>query len=329
MTYVRELINAAVARGVSQDDLLALTSIDRGLVDAPRARVSLKQFSRLYGCIIMALEDEGLGLQGRPSRPGSVEIICRAGVTASDFSDCAFVVARGCNAVLGGFKVDCIADGNELQITLSEREEILGNRLLTYEIILLTIYAVMCWLVGRRLPIVFADFPCPTPRHRLELRTLLTGPIRFNRPHAALRFSGRNNGFHIVRNTQEIPRFMSRAPASLIETLLERDSLALDVRHVLQQALPAFLSLTQVAERLAMSPRTLHRKLEAAGANFQRIKDDLRRDIAIHLPTRGTIPLKQIATDLGFSDQSTFQRAFAIWTGVPPGEYRSLTQAQN
>ncbi len=114
----------------------------------------------------------------------------------------------------------------------------------------------------------------------------------------------------------------------MVEALLVRESLALETRRVLQQALPTLLSLTQVAERLAVSPRTLHRKLEESGLSFQQIKDSLRRDLALHMLTRRATPLKQIATNLGFSDQSTFQRAFVQWTGLPPGEYRRRTQSQ-
>ncbi|WP_158597889.1 AraC family transcriptional regulator [Noviherbaspirillum saxi] len=320
------LIGPATARGIAPDELLSRASIDRGLLDVPRARLSLKQFSRLFAAIVNALEDEALGLHSEPTRPGSVEMLCRTGVTTSTFADCAQVIARGCNAVLRGFKVDCIAEDGELQITLRERGGDPEKGLLAYEVPLLTIYAIMSWLVGRRLPLVCADFPCPPPRHRFELRSLLAGTIRFNQPHAALRFTEQANSLHIVRNAEEIPRFIRRAPASFIDTLLVRDSLASEVRRVLQQALPSLLSLPQVAERLAVSPRTLHRKLEAGGASFQRIKDDLRRDMALHLLTRGTTPLKQIATHLGFSDPSTFQRAFAQWTGLSPGEYRRRTQ---
>lgn len=122
---------------------------------------------------------------------------------------------------------------------------------------------------------------------------------------------------------------MRRSLGSFFEVLLARNSLALEVRRVLQQALPTHLSLTQVAAHLAISPRTLTRKLEAAGALFQRIKDELRRDIALNLLTRGTTPLKQIATDLGFSDQPTFQRAFVDWRGIPLGEYRHRTKPPN
>jgi AraC-like DNA-binding protein len=329
MRYVRELIEAATARGVASDQLLNWASIDGGLLDTPRARVSLKQFSRLYTGIVGALEDEGLGLHGGPIRPGSVEMLCRIGVTTLSISDCAPVIARGYNAMLREFQVVCVAEGGELQIAFRERGEIVEGGLLIYEVILLTTYAVMSWLVGQRLPLVYADFPCPAPRHLFELRTLMGGTIRFNQPHAALRFSGQASRLHVTRNAEEIPRFIRRAPASLFEALLMRGSVTFEVKRVLQQALPALLSLGQVADRLALSPRTLHRKLEAEGASFQGIKDDLRRDVALNLLTRGSTPLKQIAMDLGFSDQSTFQRAFAEWTGIPPGEYRRRTQSQN
>lgn len=322
------LIDAASAQGVATDALLSQAAIDRSLLDIPRARLSVKQFSRLYACIVSALEDEGLGLLGMPLRPGAVETFCRTGVTTSTFADCVQVIARGCNAALGDFRVDCIAGNGDIQLRFRERRAGTVKSLLAYEVTLLAIYAVMSWLVGQRLPLVCAAFPCPPPRRRLELRTLLAGPARFRQPHCALHFPAQAGALHVVRNADEIPRFIRRAPASFVEALLVGDSLAADVRRVLQRALPALLSLPQVAEHLAVSPRTLHRKLDASGTSFQKIKDDLRRDMALHFLTRGATPLKQIAISLGFSDQSTFQRAFAQWTGLAPGEYRRLTQPQ-
>lgn len=55
MRHVRGLIKAAAAQGVSQDDLLGRVSIDRGLLESPKARVNLEQFSRLYAEIVTRL----------------------------------------------------------------------------------------------------------------------------------------------------------------------------------------------------------------------------------------------------------------------------------
>lgn len=86
-------------------------------------------------------------------------------------TDYACAVARGCNAVLASFRVDYLTAGSEVQIIFRERVEIRVERLLAYEILLLTIYAILSWLVGQRLPIVSADFPCPAdPTHLPELR---------------------------------------------------------------------------------------------------------------------------------------------------------------
>lgn len=49
---------------------------------------------------------------------------------------------------------------------------------------------------------------------------------------------------------------------------------------------------------------------------------DLRRDAAVEYLGRHDLSLMDIAERLGFSESSTFHRAFKKWTGVSPGEYR-------
>lgn len=324
--YARDMLDAAVERGAVRGDLLNLAGIDQALLDSPRARLSLKPFSRLYAGIVTALQDEEFGLHSTPTRPGSAEMLARVGTTTSTFSECAQVMVRACNVALGAFAVEFLQDEEAIELRFHEREPDAPKRLLRYEISLFSLYAMLSWMVGQRLPLLSAGFPCAAPRHQLELRNLLGRSIRFNQPYASLRFAGQVRALPVIRNANEIPRFIRRAPGSLIEALLVRESLASEVRRVLQQALPMQLSLNQVAERLAVSPRTLHRKLEESDTSFQGIKDEVRRDLALHLLSRGSTPLKQIATRLGFSDQSTFQRAFMLWTGVPPGEYRRRTR---
>jgi AraC-like DNA-binding protein len=71
-----------------------------------------------------------------------------------------------------------------------------------------------------------------------------------------------------------------------------------------------------------MSRATLQRQLAAEGSNLQRIKDGLRRDLAIARLSTSDTGLAGIAAELGFSDSGAFQRAFKQWTGKACGEYR-------
>jgi AraC-like DNA-binding protein len=84
--------------------------------------------------------------------------------------------------------------------------------------------------------------------------------------------------------------------------------------------LPGFDDL---AIELHVAPTTLRRRLEAEGTSFQAIKDDLRRDTAIHQLVGGSRSVVSIAADLGFGEPSAFRRAFKKWTGVQPLAYRA------
>ncbi len=78
---------------------------------------------------------------------------------------------------------------------------------------------------------------------------------------------------------------------------------------------------------MCMSSPTLQRRLQSEGLNYQRLKDDLRRDIAIELLSNVSLPVTDIATQVGFQEPSAFHRAFKKWTGVSPGSYRRSSES--
>ncbi len=82
------------------------------------------------------------------------------------------------------------------------------------------------------------------------------------------------------------------------------------------------VTATQVARDLAMSRRTLHRKLADAGTTWQHLVDDTRRDLALRLIEDPRRPIGEITFELGFSQQSAFARAFRRWSGSSPTRYR-------
>lgn len=326
MRYVRSMVEATVVHGTPLEEVLAWAGgISEEMLEVPRARVSLKQFSRLYGAVTQLLEDEGAGLSACTVPLGAVETMCRSGATANSLIECAEILAKVLNATLHAIKVVFFVDQEGMHIVLSETQRLEGDRNSTYEVILLTLYAVLAWLFGQRLPLASVDFPCAAPRHLFEVRALFAGSIRFNQPVGALHFSNDHAAMQVVRAPTEIPKFLRRAPGSLIEALLTTGRLTVEVRKCVHEGLPQLLSLDDVAQQLALSPRSLHRKLDAEGESFQKIKDELRRDVAIHALTRTTTPIKQISVDVGFADQASFQRAFVQWTGRPPGTWRRMS----
>lgn len=83
--------------------------------------------------------------------------------------------------------------------------------------------------------------------------------------------------------------------------------------------------LGEIAERLHISPRTLRRKLLAEGSNFQKITNEVYRELATHYLHNSPLSTKEIAYALGYSSVNNFHRAFKEWVGGPISSYRACT----
>lgn len=82
-------------------------------------------------------------------------------------------------------------------------------------------------------------------------------------------------------------------------------------------------SIEAVAERLAVSKRTLQRSLRNEGTKYQVELGPVRERLATHYLTRTTVSCAEIAFLLGFNDRNSFYRAFQGWTGKTPETLRT------
>ncbi len=106
---------------------------------------------------------------------------------------------------------------------------------------------------------------------------------------------------------------------------VEGDLLSTKIKKYLLKDIPYGLSEQKmVAKELAMSTRVMQRLLKKEGTTFTHILDDCRQKIACKLLAKKATPIIEVAFLLGFSDQSNFSRAFKLWTGMSPKQFRDL-----
>lgn len=87
------------------------------------------------------------------------------------------------------------------------------------------------------------------------------------------------------------------------------------------------LEIEDAAVALAMSVRTLQRKLAADGTSYFEIVDDVRKSLSERYLARVELSVSEIAYLLGYSDLRTYERAHQRWTGETPARWRrSLTR---
>lgn len=111
------------------------------------------------------------------------------------------------------------------------------------------------------------------------------------------------------------------------EILARRGNPVLRMRTVVENKIAPLLPhgkahITEIAQTLGMSRRTLARRLAAEGTTFTEILEDLRKDLALRYLEDATLSVSQIAWLLGFQEVSAFTGAFRRWTGTTPTQAR-------
>lgn len=95
------------------------------------------------------------------------------------------------------------------------------------------------------------------------------------------------------------------------------------VRAALHEAIPSGLAnMEAVARKLAMSKRTLQRRIATEGSSFQQLLQETREALARHYLKNTALPTSEIAFLLGFDEPNSFYRAFRSWTGITPDSVR-------
>jgi AraC-like DNA-binding protein len=149
-----------------------------------------------------------------------------------------------------------------------------------------------------RCPVVF-DAPC----HTIVFEPSILGtPLKFANP--------------LVRTSME------EECRRILPLLQGSDSVAALIQRELSAQREGFPTLVQIARRINLSPRTLRRRLEEERTSYKTILADVRKCKAMDLLKSTDMTMENVAARLGFSEVSSFYRAFKSWTGKTPSRFR-------
>lgn len=335
--HVRASLRGAERHGADITALLEQAAIPPRLLEVPLARVSPRQFARLTKAVWQALDDELQGLGPQPLKVGTFAMMCHAVVHCSP--DLRSALDRGSafyrlfpggprfhleeKPADEGLAEEKAAEGtHEARVVFDLTAFDDPDHYLAESATVVT-HRFAGWLIRSRINLIRVEFSHPAPRHALEYDLLYGAPCSFRAPRTALVFDRAVLDRPVLQDEAELRAFLRRAPGDVLARLDYGSTAAAQVRRLLGQSLPDRMPDPQdVAARLALSAQTLRRRLAAEGTSFQRIRDQLRRDVAIAALATGTVSIEDISQRLGFSEPSAFHRAFKRWTGSAPRSYQ-------
>ena len=321
--FVAAALQSVRDRGLNADELLTNVGLSPSLLEVPQARVSAKHYGALWRSVALLLDDEFFGQDSRRMKSGSFAMLCHAVVACKTLAQALDRSLRFYSLILDDISGTLVRDAGEARIILHERAAGANRRVFAHELLLLLLYGVSCWLVGRRIPILRTEFSYEEPAYSAEYRLMYCADLRFSRPNTAIAFDSSHLDLPVVQNERSIKEFLRTAPESILLKYKNGSSLAARVRRRLRQFAPGEApDFESLASELNLTPATMRRRLHEEGASYQSIKDQLRRDLAIGYLSHSSRSVMDIALELGFSERSAFHRAFRKWTGASPGEFR-------
>lgn len=290
-------------------------------------RIPLDRYADLYNRVVAALDDEGFALFSQALRPGCFEFLCRVMLGAPTLGD-AFARASGfLRLVLPDLAVAIDRHGSTASLHITEQRALAFDpndaaRIFAFEWLLRLLHGLACWIAGRGLALDAVDFPYARPDHADDYALVYTEHSRFGGTRLTAHLDANLLDLPTRRDDGDLAEFLDGAPGKITMVYRRDREMVQRVRDLLYEALPANLTIEAVARRVHMSQRTLHRRLEEEGSGFRRIKDAIRRDIALARLRNGTQQIATLAAELGYADPSAFYRAVVAWTGLSPERVR-------
>jgi AraC-like DNA-binding protein len=167
-------------------------------------------------------------------------------------------------------------------------------------------------------------FQHPSPRDRSIHDELFRCPVRFDAPETRLVLSRSAIERPVVGRDPALYEYLDRHALALAKTFPEATSLSARVRRELGSALAAGEpSQIEIARRLALSERSLQRHLKAEGHTFAELLEGVRQELARSYLRDPALSVSEVAFLLGYSEPSSFHRAFKRWEGEGPSEFRT------
>ncbi|WP_437321829.1 AraC family transcriptional regulator [Sorangium sp. So ce385] len=318
------IVAGAAAEGVAPADLLAAAGVDPADLADPDRRFPRAVEARLWCEAARLLRDDGFGLRLAERLPvgglGALGFAVRSSATVGEAYARA---ARYLRVVASGPSLEIRTDGDVARLRHEPPRSGPSPSRHAVEFFLGTLVVLARRGADPAFTPAAARFRHAAPARLDEHRRLFGASLRFGEAQDELVFERAFLARPQAHAEPALCEVLDQHLASLAAALpaeasfldRARAAIAAELAHG-EPALPA------IAARLRMSPRSVQRRLKEEGTSLSALLDRLRADLAVRYLSESRDSISEVAFLLGFSEVSTFHRAFKRWTGVTPAAYR-------
>jgi AraC-like DNA-binding protein len=312
------------AHRVDADALFKRCGLDPSLIQEPRTRYPFRRLCKAFVEASLINGDENMGLElAKFYNPLDLNAL---GVTflSSETLVKAFRRLVRYESVVNSNLMLSIAESDGQTHLISELPDAAaGAALQIVEDARMAVLVDLCRLgLGSSLDPVEVAFTHPEPKSTGNHFGVFRCPVVFCQPASRISFNITDAQQPFTAANRELAVSSDRILEGMIKDLNQSEIINQVKRAIIDNLPSGTPSDEDIARQLHVSSRTLQRRLAENGTNFRTLVLQVRRGLAEKYIADKHMPLVEISYMLGFSDTSSFSRAFKQWTGNSPTIFR-------
>jgi AraC-like DNA-binding protein len=325
----RQAIAALQNHNVAVDPLLRRVGLSERDFDNRQGRISAGAQSKLLEYAAETLNDSGFGLRlAQQANPREIGLLFYVASAAKSVSEAVALYARYCRIVNEAVRVKLLQGQSEVVVEFIfvgiSRHRARQNA----EFGIAAAFKALREIAGLNIHPAHVSFAHAGNANRRELERFFGCRVEFGASIDQMAFSNETLALPLVTEDRHL---LETLQPICDEAAKERNTangtLRASVENEAQRLLPHGKAQREtVAKKLAMSTRTLGRRLADENTTYEEVVDQLRRSLALQYVKEPSLSLSQIAWLLGYEGSTSFNHAFKRWTGQSPSAARNQKQ---
>lgn len=320
---VRLCVLEAEARGLDVQQILGEYGLTPAVVGDPYTRVAHTLAARLWEEVPARVGDHAFGLHAAERwHAHTLDAFDGALRHCRTLGEIFQLLARYVRLLHDAGSIDISRDGGLVRIAERFTPPVVMPR--HFGELIITMWVLRARrAVGPAFALRQVEFAHPAPPRLDEHARVLAAPLRFDAPAYAIVVDAGCLDAKVTGAEPVMSVVLERHLQDELARLPPADAFLAAAEQAARAALgdPA-VDIAAIARRLGTSSRTLQRRLRDSGTSFHALMEEVRREQALRLLRDPRLTLAEVAFRTGYSEMSTFYRAFRRWTGRTPGEYR-------
>lgn len=318
------LVDMLKEKGFSRRDIFIGLGINPDLLEDPENVISYKQYSDLISRAIELTDNPAIGLEfGARMNVTGTGLLGMGALASNTFLEALHFSKRMLTVLNPAVAFSLTSDHEYAHLDVEEALSWYSNDQFMVDTAFATFATTIKILDGRVGEQVHYKFRHKALQNEPLYLKVLQGHLTFewsaNRMSIPIEFCKRPMPFQnptAVRNAED---WLARKSETLKNA---RTEIVVPIQQLIEKQQGRLPSIAEAAQLFRVSPRTLNRRLNAIGTNFQEILTDVKKKIAVGYLENPEFSVEEIASRLGYSDPSNFSKAFREWTGHSPTSYR-------